>query len=187
MSTKNLIFSLHEVWETHGKSFIWQRITKLLEHISSKVWKKCKGLETGPKRGGIGSVSELAMAKEVYQKIDHFTTWLVGVLRLVRSFDSFNLKASLKIILVYYLLVTRSIFSCCFWGFVVPIFCSLMPNVKVLSFWSELFKRLIGETHVFGRTFIFCIFLCNAGALDLLRHVVDFSVSLSMSRLAETT
>ena len=27
-----------------------------------------------PERGGIGSVIELAMAKQVYQKINHFTT-----------------------------------------------------------------------------------------------------------------
>ena len=52
-----------------------------LEHISSKVWENCKGLESGPERGGIGSVIEFAMAKQVYQKIDHFTTWLVGVLQ----------------------------------------------------------------------------------------------------------
>ena len=66
-------------------------------------------------------------------------------------------------------------------------FCSLMPNVKVLSFSSERTKRFLGETYVFGKTFIFCIFLCNGGALDLLPHVVDLSVSLTMSRPAETT
>ena len=81
MSTKNLIFSLHEEWETHGQSFSWQRITKLFEHISSKAWENCKGLESGPERGGIGSFIELAMAKQVYQKLDHFTTWLVAVLQ----------------------------------------------------------------------------------------------------------
>ena len=53
----------------------------LLEHISSKEWENCRGLESGPERGGIGRVIELAMAKQVYQKIDHFTTWLVGVLQ----------------------------------------------------------------------------------------------------------
>ena len=52
-----------------------------LEHISSKVWENCRGLESGPERGGFGSVIELAMAKQVYQKIDHFTTSLVGVLQ----------------------------------------------------------------------------------------------------------
>ena len=77
---KNLIFSLHEKWETHGQSFTWQMITKLLEHISSKVWKNCRGPESGPERGGIGSVIELAMAKQFYKNIDHFTTWLVGIL-----------------------------------------------------------------------------------------------------------
>ena len=69
MSTKDLIFSLHEEWETHGQSFIWQRITKLLEHISSKVWENCRGLESGPERGGIGSVIELTMAKQAYKKM----------------------------------------------------------------------------------------------------------------------
>ena len=53
----------------------------LLEHISSKVWEICRELESGPERGGIGSVIEIAMAKQVYQKLDHFTTWLVGVLQ----------------------------------------------------------------------------------------------------------
>ena len=81
MSTKNLIFSLHEEWETHGQSFIWQRITKPLEHISSKVWENCRGLESRPERGSIGSVIEFVKALQVYQKIDQFTTWLVGVLQ----------------------------------------------------------------------------------------------------------
>ena len=52
-----------------------------LEHNSSKLWENCKGLESGAERGGIGSVIEFAMAKQVYQKTDHFTTWLVGVLQ----------------------------------------------------------------------------------------------------------
>ena len=46
-------------------------IKKLLEHLSSKVWKNCRGLESVPERGGIGSVLELAMAKKVYQKKIH--------------------------------------------------------------------------------------------------------------------
>ena len=45
-----------------------------LEHNSSKVWENCKGLESWPERGGIGSVIELAMTKQLHQKIDHFTT-----------------------------------------------------------------------------------------------------------------
>ena len=32
-----------------------------------------QGLESGPERGGIGSVIELAMAKPVHEKDDHFT------------------------------------------------------------------------------------------------------------------
>ena len=61
--------------------FIWQKITRFLEQISSKVWQNCKGLESRPERGGTGSVIELAMAKQHYKKVDHFTTWLVGVLQ----------------------------------------------------------------------------------------------------------
>ena len=38
------------------------------------VCENCRGLESEPERGGIGSVIELAMAKQVYQKIDDFTT-----------------------------------------------------------------------------------------------------------------
>ena len=85
MSTKNLIFSLHEEWETHGQSFTWQRITKLLEHISSKVWENCRGLDSGPERGGIGNVIESATAKQVYKKVVYFTTsWsLAEVLTVV--------------------------------------------------------------------------------------------------------
>ena len=184
MSIKNLNFSLHEEWETHGQSFTWQRITKFLEHISSKIWENCRGPESGPEHGGIGSVIELAMAKQVYENIDHFTT---GQLESCRSFDRFILEASLKKILVYFFLVTRSIFSCCLWGFAVPLFCSLMPNVKVLRFSSEIIKRLLGETHVFGRTFISWSFPCYGGSLYLVRHVVDLSVSISMSQPAETT
>ena len=69
----------------------------------------------------------------------------------------------------------------------VPLFCSLMPNMKVLSLRSEIIKWFLGETHFFGKTFIFCIFLCNGGALDFLGHVVDLSVSLTFSRPAEAT
>ena len=65
VSTKYLNFSLHEERETHGQSFFLQRITKFLEHISSKVWENCRGMESGPQHRGIGSVIELAMAKQV--------------------------------------------------------------------------------------------------------------------------
>ena len=81
MSTKNLNFSLHEEKEIHGQWFFWQRIRRLLERISSKVWENCRGLESGPERGGISSVIELATVKQVYEKVDYFTTWLDEVLQ----------------------------------------------------------------------------------------------------------
>ena len=40
----------------------------LLESVG-ELW----GLESGPERGGIGSVIELAMVKQVHKKIDLFT------------------------------------------------------------------------------------------------------------------
>ena len=55
-------------------NFFRQRIRRLLEHISSKVRENCRGLESGPERGGIGSLIELATAEQVYKKVDHFTT-----------------------------------------------------------------------------------------------------------------
>ena len=39
-----------------------------------EVWENCRGLESGPERGGIGSVIEFAMVKQVYKNIDHLTT-----------------------------------------------------------------------------------------------------------------
>ena len=59
---------------------------RLSEHISSKVLDNCRGLESRPKRGGIGSVNDLATAQQVYEEIDHFTTWLVEVLQKYRQF-----------------------------------------------------------------------------------------------------
>ena len=153
----------------------------LLEHISSKLWENCKGLESRPERGGIGSVIELAMAKQVYKML---IILQLDYLEACKNFNSFNLKASPKITLVYFFLVTRPIFRCCFWGFVVPLFCSLMPNVKVLSFWSDIIKRLLGETHVFGRIFIFELF-CNHGALNLRMQVLGLPASVSMARPAK--
>ena len=56
--------------------FFLLRIRRLLEQISAEVCENCRGLESGPERGDIDSVIELTPAKQVYQKVDHFTTWL---------------------------------------------------------------------------------------------------------------
>ena len=45
-----------------------------------KSVENCRRPESGPERGGIGSVIELTTAKKVYKKV-HFTTRLVGVLQ----------------------------------------------------------------------------------------------------------
>ena len=62
-----------------------------------------------------------------------------------------------------------------------------MPKFKTLNFWSEIVKRLFGATHVFGRSFTFCNFVFIGGALNLLRHVVELSVWLTMSWPIEIT
>ena len=55
--------------------FFRQRITILLEHIFSKVWENYRELQSGPdESGGIGSVIELAMAKQDNKKVEHITT-----------------------------------------------------------------------------------------------------------------
>ena len=102
VSSKNLTFSIHEEWEIQGQSCIWQRITKLLEHISSKMWKNCRRLESGPERGRIGSVIELAMAKRVYLKTDHFKTWLVEVLQKFWQFKPGDLFKKISLLVPGY-------------------------------------------------------------------------------------
>ena len=165
-------------------NFIWHSTTRLLEQISWKAWQNCRRVESGFERGGIGSVIELALAKQVYKGWWYYDSpsWSLAEVLTVLTW-----RPLLKIILGYFLPVTRPIINCCLWSFVYPLFCSLMPNMKVLSFWFEIFKRLLGETHVFWRTFIFFIFVCNGEALNLIRHVVDLSESLTMSRQVETT
>ena len=98
MSTKNLIFSIHEEWETHGQSFVWQRITRLLQHLSSKVWESCRRLESGPEGGGIGSVIELAMTKQIYQKNWSFydlTSWSLAEVLTVLTWRPLSKNFSL--------------------------------------------------------------------------------------------
>ena len=53
--------------ETFVNQFFWQRVTRLLEHISSKVWENCRRLESGPERGGIVNIIEHATAKQMYK------------------------------------------------------------------------------------------------------------------------
>ena len=78
-----------------------------------------------------------------------------------RSFDSFELNTSLKIILVYFFLDIRSISSCCFCGLVVLLFCSLMPKVKFLSFGLKSLNGYLLQPMFFEGTshFVVLIFL----------------------------
>ena len=38
------------------------------------MWENYRGLESGPERGGIASVIQLATSKQVYIKIEYITT-----------------------------------------------------------------------------------------------------------------
>ena len=134
----------------------------------------CRRLEFGPERGGTGSVIELTMTKQVYKKM---IILRLDRLESCRIFDNFNLETSLKKIS---LLVP---------GYKVHL--QLLPLSFCGSFVLSSFAKhenfdLLGEANVSEGPF-FCIFLCNGGALDLLRHVVDLSVSLTMSQPSVTT
>ena len=60
-----------------------------------------------------------------------------------------------------------------------------MPRQDFLFFFrSETLKRLLDGTHVFGK--VFFVSISNDGALKLLRHVVELSMSVTMWRAAET-
>ena len=60
---------------------------------------------------------------------------------------------------------------------------------KILSlFLPETFKWFVNETHVYRRSFIFCILLRNDRALILHLHFVALLVSsVTMARSAKTT
>ena len=62
------------------------KIKRPLEHNSSKMWENCRGLESGSERGGIASVFELTMAKQVYKEVDYFTTRSVAEVGVLQKF-----------------------------------------------------------------------------------------------------
>ena len=61
--------------------FFWQRIRKHLKHASTKVRENCRGLKSDSTNGATARVLELAMCKQNYEVVDHFTTWLFGILQ----------------------------------------------------------------------------------------------------------
>ena len=49
-------------------------LRSFLSIFPRKCGRTARDWSMGPEHGGIGSVIELATAKQVYQKLDHFTT-----------------------------------------------------------------------------------------------------------------
>ena len=57
-----------------------------------------------------------------------------------------------------------------------------MRRLEFLIFFGLKFSNCFPvKTHVFGRSFIFCTFVCNHGALNLRLHVVALPASVTMS------
>ena len=62
-----------------------------------------------------------------------------------------------------------------------------LPRLEVFCFfWSQIFKRFLGGSHVFGRLFFFELFVGNYGALILRLPVLALSESVTMSGPART-
>ena len=51
--------------------------------------------------------------------------------------------------------------SFCLWGLVFPLFCYPCQYWSFWFFQSEIFKRLLDETHVFERSFLFLLPVCK--------------------------
>ena len=102
-----------------------------------------------------------------------------------QSWNSFNLNAFFQFCFSLFLLATCFMFSFCLCGLVVPLFCSPYQDWMFWFFWSVIFRWLLDETHVFGRS-LFFVFVFIDGALNLLQHVVQLSLSVTMWRAAGT-
>ena len=108
---------------------IWQRITRLLERTSTKVWENYWGLESGSINGSTATVLEFALGKENYRKLDHFTTWFSGVLQKVWLFYP-ECQSQNKFI---------SFLSGCKVQFQLVIFRAFVFPWVVSKFWSDVF------------------------------------------------
>ena len=116
---------------------------------------KSGGFEFAPARGSPASVSDHVMTSQDYIKVEQVRTWLLSSsLAKFQQFESecffqvcFNLFLPAYMVHVQFLPL----------GSCVSFVLFSMPRREFLIFLSEIFKRLLDETHVFGRSFIFCI------------------------------
>ena len=168
--------------------FFWQSITRLLEHMSSRERENCRGLESGPERGGTGYVIELAMAKQDYKKSwSYYDKVLVS--QKSNSFDPNSLFLPGFVLFNWYSLRR----PCSIGSFRVPVFYLVFfwkveINVSVVFFCLKSSNCFPVKTHLFGRSFIFFVyFVYNDGALNLRLKVVALPASVTMSWPAKTT
>ena len=108
--------------------FLWQRITRLLEHTSVKVWENYWRLESGSKNGGTASLPEFVLGKQNYRKVDHFTTWLSGTFQKLWLFYPERLSQK-KLLYSFWLQNLNSIGS--FQGPCVQLGCFIKLEVDV--------------------------------------------------------
>ena len=126
------------------------------------------------------------MASQDYIKVKHVRTWLLR--SSLAKFWQFHSECCFSILLQFIFFCLRS--PCSVVAFVVlwfPCFLLLAKIRKFLIFfWSEMFKWFLGESHVFGRSSFFVLFVGNYGALNLRLPVLALSESVTMSGTART-
>ena len=132
-------------------SYLWAQYCSIIFcYFCLLLW----GIDFAPACGSPASVSDRVMTSQDYIKFEHVRTWLLSSsLAKFLQFESecffqvcFNLFLPAYMVHVQFL----PLGSCV--SFVSP-----CEDWNFGFFRSEIFKRLLDETHVFGRSFNFCI------------------------------
>ena len=114
------------------------------------------GLCFAPARGGSASVTEQVKTSQFYIKVEHVRTWLLSpsLAKFLQFESEFFFQVCFNLFLPAYMVHVQflPLKSC-----VSFVFFSPCEDWNFGFFWSEIFKRLLDETHVFGRSFYLCI------------------------------
>ena len=118
---------------------------------------KSWGFDYAPACGSPASVTVHIMTSQDYIKVKQVRSWLLSSsLAKFQQFESecfFQFCFSLFLLGYMVLVQFLPLVSCgTFVLFTVP------RREFLIFFWSEIFKRLLDETHVFERSFVFCIY-----------------------------
>ena len=104
---------------------------------------------------------------------------------VLQSSYSLNLNAFFKFASIYFFLLTWSMFSFCLWGLVFLLF-FLHARTGILNSFGLKSSNGYEMKPMFSEGLSIFVFVFNDGALNLLRHVVELSLSVTMWRAAET-